>query len=382
MTTEETIIIGAGPAGLACAAALSSNGRRPVVLEAADRPAASWHRHYDRLHLHTSKAHSALPGKPMPADFPRYPSRLQIIAYLEDYARTKDLRIFFGRQAVSVRRAVDWMVETANGDLFESRSVIIATGLSNTPIRPEWHGQNSFMGPILHSSEYRNASALKARRVLVVGFGNSAGEIALECAEAGLDVAMSVRGPVNVVGREMFGIPSATIAIALSHFPHEMADGFNAPFLRLRYGDLERFGLRRAGRGPLTTMIELGRTPLIDVGTIAKIREGRIKVFPGVERLEGSVVHFEDRQSIACDAIILATGYRPNLEEVLPDLWERFPAAGRPASGDLHPAGDGLYFCGYNAATTGLLRQIGIEAQKIASSIARRHQGNYLGRVI
>lgn len=382
MTTEETIIIGAGPAGLACAAALSSKGRRSVILEAADRPAASWHRHYDRLHLHTSKAHSALPGKRMPADFPRYPSRLQVAAYLEDYARTKDLRILFGKRAVSVRKAVAWVVETANGDLYQSRSIVIATGLSNTPIRPEWHGQNSFMGPILHSSEYRNASALKARRCLVVGFGNSAGEIALECAEAGLEVAMSVRGPVNVVAREMFGIPSATIAIVQSRFPHEMADAFNAPFLRLRYGDLERFGLRRASRGPLTTMIEQGRTPLIDIGTIAKIREGRIKIFPGIERLEGPVVHFEDGQSILCDAIILATGYRPDLEKLLPDLSQRFPAAGRPARGDLHPAGDGLYFCGFNAATTGLLRQIGIEAQKIASSIAWRHQSSYLGRVL
>jgi hypothetical protein len=124
-------------------------------------------------------------------------------------------------------------------------------------------------------------------------------------------------------------------------------------------------------------MIEQGRTPLIDIGTIAKIREGRIKVFPGIERLEGSVVHFEDRQSIACDAIILATGYRPDLGELLPDVSERFPAAGGPARGELHPARDGLYFCGFNAATTGLLRQIGIEARKIASSIDRRHQSNH-----
>jgi cation diffusion facilitator CzcD-associated flavoprotein CzcO len=374
VTIKETIIIGAGPAGLACAAALRSRARSSTILEAADRLAASWHRHYDRLRLHTSKAHSALPGKPMPAGFPRYPSRLQVIDYLEDYARTNELRILFGKRAASVQKTFNWAIETTDGDMFESRSVIIATGLSNKPIRASWKGQGTFVGPILHSSEYRNAVALNARRVLVVGFGNSAGEIALECAEAGLDVAMSVRGPVNVVAREMFGIPSATIAIAQSHFPHELVDAFNAPFLRLRYGDLEEFGLRRASRGPLTRMIERGRTPLIDIGTIAKIRKGRIKVFPGVQRSDASVVHFDDGQSVACDAIVLATGYFPNLKSLVPDLAERFPAAGGPARGDLHPAGDGLYFCGFNAAATGLLRQIGIEAEKIAVSIDRRHQ--------
>jgi hypothetical protein len=298
---------------------------------------------------------------------------LEFIAYLDDYARAKELQIQFGWQVRSVRRSANWTVETVNGDRIESRAVIIATGLSNKPVRPQFRGQEQFPGRMMHSCEYHTPSDLNARRILVVGFGNSAGEIALECAEAGLEVAMSVRGPVNVVAREMFGIPSATIAIAQSPFRAELVDAFNAPFLRLHYGDLEEFGLRKAKRGPLTTMIERGRTPLIDIGTIAKIKQGRIKVFPGIDRLEGATVVFEDNRSIACDAIVLATGYRPDLAALLPDLPRRFPATGRPARGDLHPAGDGLYFCGFNAATTGLLRQIAIEAREIASSIDRRH---------
>ncbi len=310
----------------------------------------------------------------MPRDYPRYPSRLQVIAYLDEYARSNNLQIRLGKRAVSVRKKLNWDISTSDGDRFEARSVIIATGLSNTPVLPKWSGQGSFKGPILHSSEFRSPDALDARRVLVVGFGNSAGEIALECVELGLDVAMSVRGPVNVVPLEMFAVPSATIAIAQSPFPPEIVDAINAPFLRMRFGDLEELGLRRPPTGPLTTMIERGRTPLIDVGTLAKIREGRIRVFPDVALLEPSAVLFANGESAGFDAIVLATGYRPALEKLLPDLTERFPDADRPPRDDLHPGADDLYFCGFNAATTGLLRQIGIEAEKIAASIERQHR--------
>ncbi|WP_051440480.1 flavin-containing monooxygenase [Ensifer aridi] len=371
VATGETIIVGAGPAGLACAAALRAEGCHSVVLEAQDTLAASWRRHYERLRLHTAKAHSALPGRPMPADFPRYPSRLQVIEYLEDYARANDVQIEFGKRVASVRKAADWVVETADGDVFESSAVIIATGLSNAPIRPHWAGQETFEGNIIHSREYRNALALNARRILVVGFGNSAGEIALECAEAGLEVAMAVRGPVNVVPRELLGVPTATIAILQRHFPYRVVDAVNAPILHMRYRDLEGLGLRRSRQGPLASMMERDRTPLIDIGTIAKIREGRIKVFPAIEMSVGSRVHFANGESADFDAIVLAAGYRPALETLLPDFDERFQGAVKPRRGELHPAKDGLYFCGFNPATTGLLRQIGIEALQIASSIAK-----------
>lgn len=306
----------------------------------------------------------------MPAGFPKYPSRLQVIEYLENYARANDLRILIDKTVARVARKTDWIVETTDGDVFEAKTVVIATGLSRAPVRPHWTGQNSFPGNIIHSSEYRNASALGADRILVVGFGNSAGEIALECAEAGLDVAMSVRGPINVVPREILGVTSATIAIVQQRFPHRMVDAVNAPFLRLRYRDIEDLGLKRSQKGPLTTMIEQGRTPLIDIGTIAKIRDGRIKVFPGIEMSDGASVLFADDRSARFDAIVLATGYRPSLETFLPDLADRFSDAGKPARNELQPGKDNLYFCGFNPATTGLLRQIGIEALQIAKSIA------------
>jgi hypothetical protein len=101
------------------------------------------------------------------------------------------------------------------------------------------------------------------------------------------------------------------------------------------------------------------------------MRDGWIKVFPGIEMLDGSNVLFTNGQSAEFDAIVQATGYKPSLGTLLPDLAERLPDAGKPARNELHPAKDGLYFCGFNAATTGLLRQISIEARLIASSIAK-----------
>src|SRR4029078_7423770 len=96
MPDAETIVVGAGPAGLACAAALRHRGGSVIVLEQAGRVAASWGRHYERLHLHTHKRQSGLPDLPMPAHYPKYPSRDQLVAYLEDYAPHQRIPAAFG----------------------------------------------------------------------------------------------------------------------------------------------------------------------------------------------------------------------------------------------------------------------------------------------
>src|SRR5690242_16590738 len=96
MSAPDVIIIGAGPAGLACAAAMRTLGSNAMVLEKARTVGSVWRLHYDRLHLHTDRNHSGLPGMAMPRDYPTYPSRAQVVAYLEAYARHFDIRPRFG----------------------------------------------------------------------------------------------------------------------------------------------------------------------------------------------------------------------------------------------------------------------------------------------
>ena len=364
----ETIIVGAGPAGLACAAAMSQRGQSSLVLEKSGNIAAAWRRHYERLHLHTHRRHSGLPGRPMPRTFPKYPSRLQVIEYLEDYARSYNIEIRFRREVTSIRKQDRWSIATAE-EAYRARTVIVATGLAHTPVRPHWKGQEQFEGTLLHSSEFRSAADLDAKRVLVVGFGNSAGEIALECAEAGIDVGLSVRSPINVIPREMFGVPTLSIAIAQQYFPYRLVDALNAPFLRLQFRGIGKAGLKWARHGPLTTIVERGRTPLIDLGTMRLIKSGDIRVFGEVSHIEGRWVHFGDGRREVFDTIVLATGYRPALATLFPDREQRFGNSDGPPRGQLHPAGDGLYFCGFNVVPTGHLRQIGKEAEQIAAQI-------------
>ena len=366
----ETIIVGAGPAGLACGAMLRQRGRGFILLEASENIGASWRRHYDRLHLHTHKMHSGLPGKPMPETYPKYPSRVQVVEYLEDYAASNGLDVCCGTPVTEIRKDEHWRIVSGDS-VFEAENVIVATGLARSPVQPTWDGQDRFAGQIIHSSEYTNAAALNADRVLVVGFGNSAGEIALDCAEAGLDVGLSVRSPVNVIPREMFGLPAVSVAIVQQFLPHRLMDAVNARFLHRRFGDIEEFGLHWSKQGPLTTIIEKGRTPLIDIGTMERIADGGITVFGALSHFDDMRAYFADGRGEAFDAVVLATGFRPAVDKIIPDWEEGFQGEDHPPRGKLHVNGDGLHFCGFNVVPTGHLRQIGKEARAIAAAIAR-----------
>src|SRR6185503_4717725 len=107
--------------------------------------------------------------------------------------------------------------------------LVIATGTAGSPVRPDWPGSDRFGGDIRHSVAYRNPVPYRGKRVLVVGLGNSGGEIALDLADAGIEVAVAVRGPVNIVPRELFGVPILTWAILLSVLPAKLADLLSVP---------------------------------------------------------------------------------------------------------------------------------------------------------
>jgi cation diffusion facilitator CzcD-associated flavoprotein CzcO len=367
---RDAIVVGAGPAGLAAAACMRVRGLNPVILEKFAAVASVWRRHYDRLHLHTDRGHSALPGLPMPSAYGRYPSRAQVVEYLESYAAKFDLKPRLNAPVSQVRRSGTLWRAEAGDETVEAPVAVIATGFADFPNSPVWPGMETFGGPILHSSRYRNPVPFAGQRVLVVGFGNSGGEIALDLAEARVDATLSIRGPVRILPRELFGVPILTWAIAQQRLPARITDILSAPAIRLAVGSIEKLGMTRAAKGPRRMVEEDGRVPLLDIGTVAQIRAGRIKVRGDIASLGLKTVKFSGSPPEPFDAVILATGFRPDLRALLPDARGVLTDSGRPLVSGGPTAEPGLFFCGAITSPTGQLREIGIEAQRIADAVA------------
>lgn len=366
------LIIGAGPAGLAVAAALRRHGVAFEMLERNADVASSWRQHYQRLHLHTPSRHSGLPFLGFPAHAPRYPSRDQVIDYFTSYARAFALQPRFRCAVRHCSQAADghWLVQ-ADGETLRARHLIVATGFNRMPRRPTWPGLESFGGPVLHSQDYVNGERFRGQRVLVVGFGNSGAEIALDLAERGADCTIAIRGAVNVIPRDLLGVPIIAFALASRWLPPALSDRLNALWIRLAVGDLARYGLRRRKDGPSVEILHHGHVPVIDVGTLAQIRSGRIAVRPAVDAFARHQVRFADGTRERFDAVILATGFDTGLAELFPQNAGLLDADGRPRIFG-REALPGLYFCGFRLVPTGLLREIAIEARRIGKQVAGR----------
>jgi indole-3-pyruvate monooxygenase len=369
----ETLVIGASAAGLATGAELRKRGREFEIIEAEDVVAASWRRHYDRLHLHTPKGFSALPGLAMPKSWPRYPARDQVVEYLELYQEHFALQPHFGETVHQVER-VDgtWETTTSKGS-WRSANVVIATGRARVPVRPTWPGMDQYRGDLLHSSEYRNGDPWKGRPVLVVGFGNSACEQALDLVERGAEVHLAVRSPVNVLPRDIFGVvPVLPLGIVMRHLPTRVADALAWPMVRCTVGDVTTVGLKKLPYGPNAQMARDHHVPLLDIGTMEQIKRGRIAIHGDLARFTEDGVVFADGVQVVLDAVVLATGYRAAIGDFLVG-WEAVgDTSGTPTVSGAPTALEGLYFCGMYVSPAGMLREIGIEATRISTHIARQ----------
>jgi cation diffusion facilitator CzcD-associated flavoprotein CzcO len=374
---SDVLIIGAGPAGLATAGSLAQRGMQARVIEGAAEVGASWRGHYDRLHLHTLKTWSAMPGMRFPPTTPRYPSRQQMIDYLEAYASRFGIRPDLGQQVLQIKAEDDgWSAFTASGKTYRARRLVIATGANRVPRMPAVDGQQLFAGTVLHSQAYRNAAAFSGRRVLVVGLGNSGAEIALDLAQHGVGVALSVRSPQNIVYRDVLGVPVQLTALLLSRLPASWSDAVSSALRDLTVGDLRRWGIRTPALAPMRQVREYGRAPLIDSGTVACIKRGEIGVHPGLARFLPHGVAFDDGSEAAFDAVIFATGYQPQLAPLFPDQPLTLDADGLPREEVGSGAHAGLYFVGFDTRSPqGMLRRIALQAQQVAGVIRVASRG-------
>lgn len=371
------LIVGAGPAGLAVAGSLRLLGRSSTVVDEAALPGSSWREHYERLHLHTVKSHSALPGLPFPDAAPRYVPRQGVVDYLEAYARHHGIEPLGGQTVVRItagptaEHVARWRVHTASGRVWTATHLVLATGANREPRTPVLPGQDAFTGRVLHSHAYRNAAPFKGQSVLVVGMGNTGAEIALDLVEQGVGVALSVRSPVNIVLRDVLGRPTQLSSIALARLPEPIGDACATLLRNLTVGDLSRWGLRTPAASPLHQLRHEGKTPVIDVGTLARIKRGEIPVYPGIATLMRGGVRFTDGRGQAFDTILLATGYQPLLQGLFPNHPLPLDERGLPTV--LHGEGllDGLHFVGFDIRQPGgLLRTIAMQAERVAERLA------------
>jgi putative flavoprotein involved in K+ transport len=378
METHEAVIVGAGSAGLATGALLRREGLVPLLLEAGAEPGAAWRERYDRLHLHTPRLLSGLPGRRIPRRFGRWVARDDLLEYFHEYAGAERLDVRTHTRVERIEADGDaWRLETSRGPL-RAETVIVATGYSGTPLVPDWPGREGFAGELLHSSEYRNPQQYRDRDVLVVGAGNSGAEIATDVADGGAARSrLSVRTPPQILRRATAGIPAQLIGIAIRAVPPSWVDPISKAQRRLSIPDLAAQGLPRPEIGVLTSFITTGTTPVLDVGIVDAVRRGRVEVVAAVDGFDGTEVLLADGSRIDPDVVIAATGFRAGLDDLVGHLGI-LGGRGLPVATDGEPALPGLWFVGFKPTLGGQLREGSIAARHVAAAVtsARRAEGS------
>jgi cation diffusion facilitator CzcD-associated flavoprotein CzcO len=337
------------------------------VLERADAIGASWRSRYDRLRLNSSRWFSKLPDAPYPRGTGLFPSRDEVVRYLEGYAASHELDVRFATEVERIDPVGGaWALKTSSGTVGATQ-IVVAAGYEHTPIVPAWPGRDRFAGTLLHSGAYRNPAPFRGEDVLVVGPGCSGMEIAYDLSANGAArVRLAVRTPPNMIVRSPIG---PGLARMLMRLPTARADKIMRSVSLRQIGDLSEYGLPMPEEGIASRLKRLKLAPtIVDAEMLDAIRSRRIEVVGAVEALDEGGALLADGTRADVDAIVAATGWRPGLEPMLGHL-DVLDDHGAPlATGD-EPAAPGLRFVGYVVAPAPL-GLMGREAQGVAKAIA------------
>ena len=371
-------VIGAGSSGLAVLRALRDHELPFDCFETGSALGGLWRYENDNgrsgayasLHTNASRLRMEYPSFPMPASYGDFPHHSDMAAYLDAYAEAFGLRdlIRFGTtvERIEPEAVGRWGVVLDDGSRRSYGAVVVATGVFWAPRFPRYPG--SFTGETSHSHAYRVPDPFSGHRVLVVGAGPSAAEIAVEVSTVAKRTFMSVRGGAHVIPRWVGGRP----------FDAGDVEPFNRLPWRLLNRMFRRSVVREIGQPPASWSVPSRRLlegiPIISSDLLPAVRRGDVVVKPAVDRLSGHRVRFVDGSEEPIDDIVYATGYRlsiPFLSSVplsvdadrreLP-LYRRI----------VPPASTGLFFVGFLDAPGGLLPLVEAQGDWIAAVLTGR----------
>ncbi|MDF3066099.1 MAG: putative flavoprotein involved in transport [Polyangiaceae bacterium] len=314
---QKTAIIGAGSSGLTVLKALRAADVPAVCFERGSKVGGNWvfdndngqSRIYRSLRINTSRNRMQFSDFPMPADYPDYASHEQVARYFDAYADKFDLRpgIRFRTKVERVTpRGRGYAVATDDGQEHVFDAVVVANGHHWDPAFPDPPAPGHFDGITLHSHHYVSPSEphdLAAKRVVVVGIGNSAVDIASELALRGAEVALSVRRGAWVLPKHAFGRPIDQPGIIPRSWPDSVKTRIAELWYRLKVGAPADYGLPAPDH-------RLGHAhPTLSDDLLPLLRQGKIAARPAIQRLNGKVVHFTDGSHFDADAVVYCTGY-------------------------------------------------------------------------
>lgn len=311
-------IIGAGPSGLAAIKNMQEQGIKNITaFEKNNQVGGNWvydeeNTHssvYETTHIISSKRWSQFDDFSMPADYPDYPSHAQLLAYFKSYAQHFDLNkyIRFNTEVLNVKRidASQWQVTFEDKEGIHQEYydyLLIANGHHWDPFMPNYPGQ--FDGELIHSHQYKKAAHFKGKRVLVVGGGNSACDVAVEISRIAPQTCISQRRGYHIFPKFIFGKPTDVAVAKIQWMPSWLRQKFISLVIRGLQGRYAKYHLMKPDCDPLEIH------PTINSELLYFIRHGKIKPRPGIERFDGKRVYFTDGRWDEFDAVIFATGYQ------------------------------------------------------------------------
>jgi putative flavoprotein involved in K+ transport len=373
----DTVVIGAGPAGLAVARQLDHrHGIKALVVDRATAPAMAWRTRYDNFRLNTTGFLSHLPGQRIPFSAGRWPTKEDMVRYFDRYVARQNIAIRLGCEVHRIDRVGDaWRLDTSTGAI-RTPAIVLATGNYGAPTIPAWPGLARFTGEIVHSGDFTNAWPYRGRDVLVVGAGNSAADIAVQLANDGARrIWLAVRTPPHLVRRAIGPFPSDVFLELFSRVPARVVDPVIARMNRVMFGDLSAYGFDRPTLGLKATVETRGRIPTLADELVGQVRIGRIEVVGAVEALSAAGVVLADGTSVAPQVIIAATGFGTDLDGLVGHLGV-LDGHGHPRGGFASHLGDGMFAIGYGIPPNGPLRAIRMHSTPLAADVA-----SYLTRI-